>query len=401
MKRLLRPLIWALVLALIALGLFQAFRPQPVAVDLASVTRGPLQVTIQHEGRTRVKDRFVISSPLAGRLQRIALKPGDPVTAGETLMAVLEPTDPELLNPRALAQAEARVKAAEAAAKQAEPVVERAQSMVDLTTKELNRLEDLVPLGGAARVEYDTAVQKERAATEDLHAAEFAAKVAQFELELARAALLFSKPKAPGDADQGPRLEIRAPITGRVFRVFEESSTIVAAGTRLLEVADPANIEIEVDVLSTDAVKVHPGTPVIVEHWGGDHDLEARVRMVEPSAFTKISALGIEEQRVNVIADFTGPAEKREALGDGYRIEARLVIWHSDDVLKAPAGALFREAGQWSVFVAENGTAHLRSVQIGHRNDLEAEILDGLNAEDRVIVYPSDQIEEGTRLKGE
>ncbi len=399
MKKKSRLLVWTATV-LMAAALVWAFRPQPVDVDVVVIQRGPMMVTVDHEGRTRVKDRFVISAPLSGRLQRAVLKPGDPVVAGETAVALIEPTDPELLNPRALAQAEARVKAAQAALQQAEPNVQRMRSAWDLAKIELDRTSGLVPSGGAPRSQLDEATHREQAAREELHAAEFAKKVAEFELELAKAALLYSK---PGDdltgIDQGPRMAIRSPITGRVFRVIQESSKVVTPGEPLIELADPANIEIEVDVLSTDAVKIHPGTRMIVDHWGGDSILEARVRMVEPSAFTKVSALGIEEQRVNVIADFVDPPEKRSTLGDGYRIEARLVVWESDDVLLVPAGALFREAGEWSVFALRNGKAELAQVKLGHRNDLHAEILGGLNAGDTVVVYPSDKVADGMRVK--
>lgn len=397
MKNTSRLLLW-IAAALAVAGLAWAFRPQPVVVDVAVIKRGPMRVTIDHEGRTRVKDRFVISAPLSGRLQRATLKPGDPVVAGETVVAVIEPTDPELLNPRALAQAEARVKAAEAAVQQAGPNVESARSSWELAKIELDRALGLVPTGGAPKSQLDEARHKEQASREELHASEFAKKVAEFELELAKAALLYAQPADAPGKDQGPRMAIRSPITGRVFRVTQESSKVVTPGEPLIELADPANIEIEVDVLSTDAVKVNPGTRMIVDHWGGDRVLEARVRMVEPSAFTKVSALGIEEQRVNVIADFVDPPELRSALGDGYRIEARLVVWESDDVLVVPAGALFREEGEWSVFVLQDGRASLRKVTLGHRNDLQAEVLDGLSAGQTVILYPSDQISDGTRI---
>lgn len=385
--------------ALVLAALFWAFQPQPIEVDAALIQRGPMQVTVDQEGRTRVKDRFVISAPLGGRLQRATLEPGDPVVAGETVVALIEPTDPELLNPRALAQAEARVKAAHAALQQAEPNVERARSAWDLTKIELDRMIELVPTGGAPRSQLDEANHQEQAAREELHAAEFAQKVAEFELELARAALLYAKPSEDADGNpQGPRMAIRSPIDGRVFRVTQESSKVVTPGEPLIELADPTNIEIEVDVLSTDAVKIQPGTRMIVDHWGGDRALEARVRMVEPSAFTKVSALGIEEQRVNVIADFIDPPKQRRALGDGYRIEARLVVWESDDVLVVPAGALFRERGEWSTFLIRDGKASLQRVQLGHRNDLQAEIVEGLAEGDEVILFPSDQVTDGSRV---
>lgn len=355
-------------------------------------------VTIDHEGKTRVKDRFIISAPLAGRLQRVVLKVGDPVEEGKTLVAVIEPSDPEMLNPRALAEAEARVKASDAAVKQASAQRERARTLLDLAKDELARMINTTPSGATSKRELDTAEHKERAAQEDLRAASFAAQVAEFEHEQAKAAFLFTQPS--GDTSQHVRrFEIQAPIRGRVFRVFQESATVVTPGTRLVELADAQNIEVEIDLLSTSAIQIAPGARVIIDRWGGVEPLEARVRLIEPSAFTKVSSLGIEEQRVNVIADFISPPEKRATLGDAFRIEARLVVWESPDVLKIPSGALFREASEWSVFIVDHGRARLRRVRLGHRNDLEAEIVAGVIKGETVIVYPTDQIEEDTRVE--
>jgi len=377
--------------------LFWAFRPQPVNVETATATRGPLLVTVDHEGKTRVKDRFVVSAPLAGRLQRVALKAGDSVEAGKTLIAVIEPTDPDLLNPRAFAEAEARVKAAEAAVKQTTAQCEGARSLHELARGDLKRAQNTAKKGVSSQADLDAAEHKEQAAQEDVRAAGFASQVAQFDLELAKAALVFAQPGRDGRSTV-PRFEIHAPISGRVFRVFQESATVVTPGTRLMELADARDLEIEVDQISTSAVQVLPGARMIVEHWGGPEPLEARVRVVEPSAFTKVSSLGIEEQRVNIIADFVSPHEKRATLGDGFRVEARVVVWESPNVLKIPSGALFREAGEWSVFVVDGGRAKLRRVAVGHRNDLEAEVARGLTDGETVVVYPSDRVEDGRRV---
>ncbi len=384
--------------ALLIAGLVWAFQPRPVPVETGRVQRGAMSVTVDNEGKTRVKDRFIVSAPLTGRLQRVNLKPGDLVEAGKTLIAVIDATDPELLNPRTLAESTARVRAAEAAVQQAGSHTAQARIRQEFADRELDRVYSTSRSGAASQLDLETAQQRQRTAREDIRAAEFAEQVAKFELEQARAALEFIQPQTGTDAPT-PRFEIHSPIDGRVFRVFEESATVVAPGTRLLELANPAQLEVEVDLLTTRAVQIAPGTRVWIEHWGGEHPLEARVRVVEPSAFTKISALGIEEQRVNVIADFISPPEQRATLGDGFRIEARLVVWSAENALKAPAGALFRERGEWSVFVLEEGRARLRRVNLGQRNDTEAEILDGLNEGDTVLLYPSDQIEEGTRVQ--
>jgi len=382
--------------ALIAL-LVWAFRPLPILVEISPVTRGAMTVTVDNEGKTRVKDRYTVSAPLAGRLQRLALKPGDQVEAGKTLIAVIDATAPELLNPRSLAEAAARVKAAEATVRQFESQIEQAKIRLEFANRDLDRITTTSRKGASSQGDLETAQQRQRGAKEEIRAAEFASQVASFELEQARAALDFVQPSATGAAPP-PRFEILAPISGLVFRVFEESATVVTPGTRLLELADPAQLEVEVDLLTTRAVEIRPGTRMIIDHWGGPAPLEARVRVVEPSAFTKVSALGIEEQRVNVIGDFTSPPEERIALGDGFRIEARLVTWEGTDVLKVAAGALFREASEWAVFVNENDRAVLRPVTIGQRNDLEAEVLKGLSPSDTVLLYPNDQIQNGTRI---
>jgi HlyD family secretion protein len=392
--------LWPFILLAVVALIAWAFRPVPVRVELAKAAPGPLMVTVDHDGRTRVKDRYIVSSPLAGRLQRVALKAGDSVEAGKTLLAVIEPGDPELLNPRALAQAEARVKAAEAGVRQAEAQRARMKTLLEFAMSESGRRKTTAKLGASSASDLDAAEHEEQAAQEELRSSEFAAQVAQFELEQARAALTFSKPASEGGAAV-PRFEIPAPISGKVLRVFEESSTMVTPGTRMLELADTRELEIEVDILSASAVSVQPGARMIVEHWGGAKPLEARVRLVEPSAFTKVSALGIEEQRVNVIADFTSPPEERSALGDGFRIEARIVLWESGSVLKVPAGALFQEAGEWSVFVVEAGRAALRKVIVARQNDLEAQIESGLREGEEVIVYPSDRVEHGVRVAAE
>ena len=390
---------WWIAAVIVSCGvLFWAFRPQPVKVEISVAKRGPLVVTVDHEGKTRVKDRFVISAPLAGRLQRVALKAGDNVEAGKTLVAVIEPSDPDLLNPRAFAEAEARVKAAGASVKQTAAQSERARALLELAKGDLERAQNTVKTGASSQADLDAAEHKEQAAQEDVHAADFAAQVARFELELAKAALEFAQPARDGSTTV-PRFEIHAPIRGRVFRVFQESATVVTPGTRLMELADAQNIEIEVDLLSTGAVQVRPGARMVVEHWGGSEPLEARVRVVEPSAFTKVSSLGIEEQRVNIIADFVSPREKRATLGDAFRIEARMVVWESPNVLKIPSGALFREAGEWSVFVVDGNRAKLQRVALGHRNDLEAEITEGLNEGESVVIYPSDRVQHGVRLE--
>lgn len=371
-----------------------AFLPKPIPVELAPVVRGALMVTVDHEGRTRIKERYIVSAPLSGRLLRVELEPGDPIKAKETVLATIVPADPALLDPRARAEAEARAKAAEAAEHRASPSLERARAADRMAQSELERAHQLHNSGAISPQELENAELKARTAAEELKAAEFAVQIAAFELEQARAVL---NGGAPGT--EATRFEIKSPVDGALLRVFQESEGFVQPGTRLLEVGDPNDLEMEIDVLSTDAVKIEPGDKVVVEHWGGPEPLLGRVRLVEPAAFLKISALGVEEQRVNVIADFVGPPEKRASLGDAYRIEARIVISEADNVLKVPASALFRQGDAWAAFVASRGRAALRSLQIGRRNDLEAEVLSGLRENENVIIHPSDTLRDGVRVQ--
>jgi HlyD family secretion protein len=352
----------AAVIAALAL----AFRPKPVAVDLACVTRGPMMVTVDEDGKTRVKERYVVSSPLAGQLLRIELKAGAPVEARRTLLAVIEPTDPTLLDARSRAEAEARVNAA--------------RSKDEFAQAEQERIRKLAAENVVSRKELDDV--------------QTAAQVARFELEQAQAALLRTR----ADGASG-RFEIHAPVNGSVLRVFRESATVVGPGTPLLELGDPADLEVEVDVLSTEAVKIKPGAKVFFDHWGGPNPLHGRVRLVEPAAFLKISALGVEEQRVWVIIDLTDPPEARRTLGDAYRVEARIVVWEDEDVLRVAAGALFRQGADWAVFRAANGRARLQVVRICQNNGTEAAVLDGLSEADRVILHPSDAIRDGNRVR--
>jgi HlyD family secretion protein len=386
----------ALILFALALlgALVYAFLPQPTSVEIAVIRRGPLQVTVDHEGRTRIKERYVVSAPLSGRLLRVELHPGDPIKAHETILASIAPADPALLDPRARAEAEARVKAAEAAQRRAQPDLERARAGDQMARSDLERAQQLRGSGAISNQEFEAAQLKAHTAAEELKSAEFALQIANFELEQARAVL------NPGEQLDGhARFEIRSPVNGEVLRVFQESESFVQPGTQLVEVGDPRDLEMEIDVLSTDAVKIKPGDKVIVEHWGGPAPLLGRVRVVEPAAFLKVSALGVEEQRVNVIADFVSPPEKRASLGDAYRIEVRIVISEAENGLKVPAAALFREGEHWAVFVAEGSRARLRIVEIGRRNDLEAEVLKGLREGDNVITYPGDRLRDGLRIQ--
>lgn len=379
-------------------GIVYAFIPTPVVVDTAEVLRGPMLVTVDDDGRTRIRDRYTVSSPLTGRVQRITLRAGDPVEAGATRLTTIAPADPSLLDARAVAEAEARVRRAEAALMRAGPERERARAQFNYTESELGAVRAAFDRGVAGRLELEAAELQHRAALELLNAAKFSEEIARFELDLARAALIRTKPESESDADI-EHIEITAPVDGRVLRVFQESMAVVAPGTPLIEIGDPTDLELEIDVLSTDAVRVSPGARVFIERWGGDRVLEGRVRLVEPRAFTHISALGVEEQRVYIIADFIDPPEERPTLGDAYRIEARIVVWEADGVVIAPSSALFRHEGGWAVYTLDNSRARLRTVKVGQMTGLQTEILEGLEPGQRVIVHPGDDTRDGARVQ--
>lgn len=389
-----------LVLAALAVVgvIVYAFLPKPVDVDLAPVTRGPLQVTVDEDGKTRIKERYIVAAPLAGRLARITLDPGDEIASGKTLLASIEPPDPALLDARTVAEAEARVRAAEASLARADPAVEAARAELEYSETDLGRIRRLAERTAISAQERDAAELRHRRAVEEYRSATFAQEIARFELEQAQAALLRTNPHSGTNGPPQP-FEIHSPIDGRVLRVIQESATVVTPGMELIELGDPSDLEMEIDVLSSDAVKIKPGYAVLVEQWGGNQPLRGVVRVVEPSGFTKISALGVEEQRVNVIVDFTDPHDHWSPLGDNYRVEAKIVIWESPDVLRVPTSALFRHGDSWAVFVHQRGRAVLRPVTIGQRNGLEAEVLDGLDENEQVIIHPSDRIRDGVAVR--
>ena len=390
-------LLAAAVLAAIVLGML----PEPVEADLANVTRGTIRVTVDQDGKTRIRERYVVSAPLAGRLLRIDMDPGQRVDAGKTVLATIEPRDPDLLDARAIVEAEASVNAAEAKLRRMEPILEEAVAAQEFSEAELRRARESQMQNpqaiSASSVEEKLMAYRKQSAL--VSSAQHAEEIARFELEQARAALIRSRPVEADSDSKGDRngwnIVIRAPVDGRVLRVFQESSAVVAAGEDLLELGDPSDLEVEIDVLSRDAVKIRPGAPVMLEHWGGDETLVGRVRLVEPSAKTKISTLGVEEQRVDVIVDLDDPPTQ---LGDGFRVEARIIIVEAEDVLKIPASSLFRDGEQWAVFCVLNGVVQSRVVEVGLQNGLEAEVKVGLEEHDQVIVHPSDDIVDGVKV---
>jgi HlyD family secretion protein len=382
------------VTGFVAFLLVVALWPESVSVDLAAVERGTLLVTVEEEGETRVRDRFLVSAPVAGQVLRIALEPGDPVRENETVLATFLPAAPVLLDARSRAEAEAAVAAARATLGGASAEQKRAEAALSLARSELERHRELFAQKIVSRQALDARETEAQAAEEALRGAEFARASAEHQLEMARARLL----QATGGAGAGRPIEIRSPIDGVVFKRYRWSEAVVQAGEPLLELGDPGRLEIVSDLLSTDAVRVDPGDPVLIEQWGGDETLRGAVRLVEPSGFMKVSALGVEEQRVNVVVDFEDPVEAWDKLGDGYRVEVRVVIWKGEDVVKVPTSSLFRQGDAWAVFAVDGGRARLVPVEVGRRNGLEAQVVAGLEAGQAVIVHPSDALVDGARV---
>jgi HlyD family secretion protein len=369
-----------------------ALWPQTIEVDVTQVSRGDLLVTIDEEGETRVRDRFVIAAPVAGRLQRIELEAGDRVQRGRTVARIL-PAAAELLDPRTQTELAAAVEAAEASIGQARAERGRATAGLERARSVVKRREELAKAGIISRDEFEADTAAMEAAEEERRAAEYAVARAEHELQMARARL-----QRPG-ATTGNAINVVSPVDGVVLKRNRESEADVPAGEPLLEIGNSANLEIVSDLLSTDAVRVSPGNRVLIEQWGGNTPLAGRVRRIEPGAFMKVSALGVEEQRVNIIVDFDTADSPPHQLGDGYRAEVRVVVAEVRNALKVPVGSLFRRGDEWAVFTIADDRARRCDVQLGQRNDVEAEVVAGLAEGDRVILHPPDTLTEGTRVR--
>jgi HlyD family secretion protein len=370
-----------------------ALRPRPVDVAVARVARGHFEASIVEDGKTQVRERYTIAAPVAGTLLRIGLKAGDAVTAGTAVASILPNLAP-LLDARARQEAEQRLGAAEGAEARTAALMVQAEATATQARIDAERSRTLVAQGAAphSRQEHnDLALNTSQRA---LEAARFAHHVAEHEVELARAALIADDAARKGVATW----EVRSPVGGRVLRVLQDSEVPIALGSLLLEVGDPTDIEVVADFLTTDAVRIHPGDTAWIEDWGGA-PLPGKVRVVEPGGFTKVSALGIDEQRTNVVIDFVVPPAARPTLADGYRVDARVVVATLDDAVIVPAGALFRDTDGWAVFVVVQGVAHRRSVVLSQRAETSASVQQGLNPGDTVILFPTDAIAEGVRVQ--
>ena len=388
---------WGVPTALLVLALIVAFRPQPVPVDVAGVSRGTLVVSVEDEGRTRVHDIYSVSAPVRGRIRRVEAHVGDPVTKLETVLAEIEPIDPAFLDPRGEAQARADVRAAESAEMLGRAEVEQAQAELDFADREFDRARELVQQGSSSQRDLDQAERAYRTRRAALATAQAGLDRSAYLLERARAQLVSPADRRAGD-EQCACVALRSPVDGRVLRLLQQSEGVVEAGTPVVDVGDPRDLEIVVDLLSSDAVKVQSGQRVIIDGWGGDRPLEGRVRLVEPFGFTKVSALGIEEQRVNVIVDIVSARDEWTRLAHGYQVDARVVLAERTDAIKVPLTALFREGADWAVFAVERGRAKLTRVTLGDSDGIETEVATGLTEGDAVVLHPSDRVRDGVRL---
>lgn len=401
-----RGLIALFVVGIIA-ATVSALMPKPVPVDVAVLARGPMRVTIDEDGKTRVTDRYLVSAPLAGTIGRMTLHPGDSVEQGG-LIATIEATEPPLLDAQTRTEAEARLKAAEASKRQASATVNRAKAAAEFAKNERDRTAKLVGQGSYAQRNLDLAELDLKTREQELASAGFGVRVAQYEVEMARATLQRIDAHASvtankkGDKEAAPEtgavVHVNSPITGTVLRVLHEHEGVVTPGVQLLELADPNALELVVDVLTSDAVQIERGAMVEIRGWGGEAPLNGRVRLVEPSAFTKVSALGVEEQRVNVVIELLDKPEG-VVIGDGYRVEVSIIVWQHEDVLLLPVSALFRDGEQWAVWVVDGAVARLQAIELGKRQGLWVEAAAGLEAGQTVIVHPADTITEGVEVE--
>jgi HlyD family secretion protein len=371
-----------------------ALWPTPIEVDVATVSRGPLVVTVEEEGRTRVRDRFVVSAPVTGRVLRIELEPGDRVRRGD-VVARVQAEVPPLLDVRTSAEAQAAIDVARAELGRARAEEQRAEAAMIQAQRELERARRLTAGGVLSTQELDVREVEARLAEKASNAATFAASAASAELQRAEARLTPVSPRARSRA-----VAVSAPEDGVILRRLRESESFVPAGEPLVEIGDPARLEIVVDLLSTDATRIREGARATVQpQTGAEAAFDARVRRIEPAGFTKVSALGVEEQRVNVVLDLADQAGEDTVLGDAYRVEVRIVVWEAPDVLKVPMSALFRAGDQWAVYEVRDGLAERTIVELGQQTGREAEVLAGLDEHARVIVHPGDTVQDGTRVK--
>ncbi len=378
--------------------LIYAFMPEPVKVDMISVDKGSLLVTLEGEGKTRIHDIYVVSTPLEGRITRIDREPGDIVIAGETIIANMHPANPRFLDKRSETQAKADIEGAKAALALAATRVKQSQAQLDYDMANFKRVEELYKTNTVSQSQFENAELRLITLRAELETAISNKKVMRSRLKIAEASLLQDNAVQNNEDELNCKICIHSPVDGMVLRILHKSESTVPVGTPLVEIGNPEDLEVNIEMLSTNAVRVSVGDEALIKRWGGGVDIHAEVRVKEPSGFTKISALGVEEQRVNIILSFTDSIEKWKVLGDAFRVEAAIIIDRADDVIKIPLSTLFRQNEVWSVFKVVNGVVVLQSVEVGRRNDRYAEITAGLLVGESVITHPGNSISENVKV---
>lgn len=389
-------IVYLALAAAIAAGFYLALREKPILVDVSPVMAGPMTVTIDEEGVTRVRDIYVVSSPIAGHLDRTTLEEGEMVLANQTIIASIHPLDPPFLDDRTRRELTAAVQAAEAAIALAEAEKTRARTALDLATSEYDRAATLAKTNTVSESQLERAWNELQLQKAQLASTEAGIRLRQSELASAQARLMQPGEISGQSSGETCCVSLSSPVDGVILKVLARSEQAVSPGSQIAEIGDPGDMEVLVDVLSSDAARIQPDSKVIITDWGQDTDLPATVRRIDPAAFTKVSSLGIEEQRVNIVLDLE---EVPPQLGHGYRILAQIAIWSAEEVRQLPIGALFRADGNWSVFVVENDRAILRTVEVGHMNAENVQILEGVSEGDQVILYPNDQMEDGRLIE--
>lgn len=394
-----RKVLMSALALLVLAGLVWAFMPTPVTVETATVTQGRFERAVQEDGKTRLRERYVISTPLTGRVARLTLKQGDAVTANE-VVATLWPIEPALLDARARAEQLARIGALQAAVAKAQANQERAMAALAQARADFKRSDQLAQQGFVSSNQHETGQFNVRLREKELESSRQEAVVAQHELKQARVTLQQFSQRLPvaKNAGQSP-VEVEAPVAGKVLKVWQQSEGVVAVGTPLIELGDPTQLEVVVDILSEDAAQIKPGSPVHLANWGGPDVLDGQVRLIEPAAFTKVSALGVEEQRVNTVIDITSASEKWTTLGDGFKVDVRVLVQVEENAVKVPVSALFPVGSRSALFVLEGGRARQLEVEVAARNGVEAWVKTGLPPGTQVIIYPDTQLKEGSRVK--
>ncbi|MBP6013430.1 MAG: HlyD family efflux transporter periplasmic adaptor subunit [Alphaproteobacteria bacterium] len=388
-------LLWPAAIGIVLiLALAYAYWPRPIPVDIVKVTKGEMLVAVEDDGVTRVKEAYVISAPIAGRVLRIETHVGDDIEAGKTVIAQMLPADPVLWDARTRRELEFTASAARAARDLAAAAITASVARATEARQELARTRQLFAKGHVAQARLDRAETQLQTADADVATAQAALRQREFDVKTAEAALM--APTAFARQPAAKRYyDVRSAVSGKVLRLIHENEAVVQPGQPLVEIGNPANLEVVVDLLSTDAVKANVGDAVQIKRWGGDGYLNGRVRRIEPSGALKISSLGIEEQRVKVLVDITDPPERWSRLGHGYQVDAAIVLWRASEAVQVPIGALFRDGAKWAVFRLRDGRATLQDVEIGHINDTAAEVLRGLDAGDIIVTHPSDRVQAG------